>query len=209
MYKIGNFGKSILTLGIGTSAAQALSLFFYPILGRLYSPKEFGLLATITVISSIIVVIATGRYEQAILIAKTKKEAANILGLSILFSIFVCLIFTIIFICTASPLADWLNAPDLNYWIIVVPIISFFIVVYNCYNEWCVKHSLFSQLSVNKVLNSLSINLSKVFCGICGMLNGLVLGEMIGRGLSATLCAGSILRIDLREIAGHISRNEL
>lgn len=194
MWRIGDFGKSILTLGVGTSIAQAISLIFYPILGRLYSPDEFGLLATITVISSVVMVISTGKYEQAILITKSKLEAANVLGLSILLATIICGIMILIFALFSSLISSWLNAPDLSYWIKFSPLISLSIIVYNCYNEWCVKYGIFAQLSINKIVNSISVTLAKIMLGVWGVGGGLIVGEVLGRGISASLCTKSILK---------------
>lgn len=207
--RFGPFGKSILTLSIGTSLSQAISMLFYPILGRMYSPEEFGLLASVTVISSVVIVFATGKYEQSILITKTDTEAANILGVSIFLAVVICSILAICFFLFSSTISNWLNVADIKNWLVVIPLISLFIVVYNCYNEWCIKHSLFSQLSVNKVLNSLSVNLSKVICGFYGIVNGLVLGEVLGRAVSALLCFGSLLKKDIRMIKERVSKKEM
>lgn len=209
MRRIGDFGKSILTLGVGTSIAQAISLLFYPILGRLYSPNEFGLLATITVISSVVMVVSTGKYEQAILITKSKVEAANVLGLSMLLATVVCGILILIFTLFSSLISSWLNAPDLSYWIFFSPFISLSIIIYNCYNEWCVKYGIFTQLSINKVVNSLSVTLSKIVLGICGVGGGLIVGEALGRGISASLCTQSILKRNIRFFKESITKKKM
>jgi len=64
-------------------------LLFYPILGRIFTPEEFGLLATLTSITAILGVLATGKYDQGILIADSKKEAADLVGFTVLLSLIV------------------------------------------------------------------------------------------------------------------------
>ncbi len=57
------FSRNVLTLITGTSIAQAIPIAISPILTRLYTPEDFGVLALYIAIFSIISVIATLRYE--------------------------------------------------------------------------------------------------------------------------------------------------
>ena len=67
-----------------------LFFLFYPVLGRIFTPAEFGLLAVITSIVSVLAVVGSGRYEGGILVADDKKEAAHLAALSLLVG-FVCM----------------------------------------------------------------------------------------------------------------------
>ena len=64
--------KNIATLVTGTMIAQAIPIAISPILTRLYTPAEFGSFALYMSIVSILVVIATARYELAIVLPKKK-----------------------------------------------------------------------------------------------------------------------------------------
>ena len=111
----GEFAKNALILTVGTSVAQAFPILFYPILGRIFSPSDFGLLATLTSITAILVTLSTGQYQGSILIAKTKKEATNIIGLVLLLSFSILLITTIIFFVFSDLIAGSLNEPNNGY----------------------------------------------------------------------------------------------
>ena len=69
--KIGRstFGKSVLMLAGGTAIAQFLSVATSPIISRLFTPDDFGVLSIYVSILSIVAVFATLRYEFAIPIA--------------------------------------------------------------------------------------------------------------------------------------------
>ena len=62
------FAKNTFTLTLGTSIAQFFPLIFYPILVRIFSPKDFGLLATLTSITGILAVLATGKLTPKVII---------------------------------------------------------------------------------------------------------------------------------------------
>ena len=67
--KGSEFIKNSLTLSGGVAIAQVLPFLFYPVLGRIFTPAEFGLLAVITSIVSVLAVVGSGKYEGGILVA--------------------------------------------------------------------------------------------------------------------------------------------
>ena len=91
------FRKNAITLTFGTSIAQVFPIIFYPVLSRIFNPEDFGLLASLTSITGILAVLATAKYDQAILVTESKKEAANIVGLVLFQSLFFLSIIFILF----------------------------------------------------------------------------------------------------------------
>ena len=78
------FIKSILTLVTGSSIAQAITLLVTPILSRIYSPADFGVFTFFMAIVGAFALIATLRYEIAIMLPKKDQEAVNIVSLSLI-----------------------------------------------------------------------------------------------------------------------------
>jgi O-antigen/teichoic acid export membrane protein len=193
----GDFAKNTFTLTLGTSIAQFFPLIFYPILGRIFSPEDFGLLATLTSITGILAVLATGKYDQGILITDSKKEAANIVGFIILLSLVVLTISFIALQVFSSQVAGWFSEPLLSKWLWIPPLNAFVIIIFNSFNEWCVRHKYFTTLSWNKITNSASHTLGKLFFGFVRVsANGLVVGDLLGRTFSAGTCVYRAWKID-------------
>ncbi|MBN2521614.1 MAG: oligosaccharide flippase family protein [Bacteroidales bacterium] len=191
------FVRNSLTLSLGTTISQAFPMLLYPVLGRIYTPAEFGLLATLTSIIAILIVLSTGKYENGILIADTKQDAANIIGLVLIMSFSILLISFIVLQLFANQFSLWFNEPQLKKWFFVCPLTAFAIIIFNCYNEWCVRNKYFTSLSWNKITNSSSVTLSKVLFGFVKIFsNGLVVGDLIGRSISAFGCIVRVLRKD-------------
>ncbi len=192
-----DFVRKSFILTLGTVIAQTIPLLFYPILTRLFLPKEFGLLAILVSITAIINVISTGKYETAILIAKDKKDAVNLIGVSLFLSFMFSILAIILFLFFSNILIDILHQPRLASWIFLCPLLSFLISIYQCYNEWVVRENKFSNLAVNKIINSSSITFSNLFYGVVRLSQGgLILGELTGRFLSAISCVYSAIRVD-------------
>ena len=191
------FGKNILTLGSGTILAQIIPFLFYPIIARIFTPAEFGLLAILTTIISIMVEFSSGKYELAILVAKTKQDAANLVCVTLFLSFFVL---TSVYFILQLFFADFLSQtfePQLKTWLFVCPIAAFSIIIYNTYNEWCVRNGYFKKLAINKITNASAIALSKLVLGFVKVFSqGLVVGDVGGRIISAGFCVFRALEKD-------------
>lgn len=65
----------------GAAAGQALSLLAAPILSRVYSPAEFGVMATFLAIAMLLAPLSTLRYELALPLTRDDAEADGLIGL--------------------------------------------------------------------------------------------------------------------------------
>ena len=118
----GSFARNVLTLMTGTTIAQAIPIAISPILTRIYTPEDFGVFALYMSIASIIAVLATGRYELAIMLPKKDEDAVNIVALSIIIAFFVSLIsFLIVFIFNTQ-ITNLLGNPEISNWLYFIPI---------------------------------------------------------------------------------------
>ena len=90
------FSKNVLTLMTGTTIAQAIPIAISPILTRIYTPEDFGVLALFVAITTIFGTIANGRYELAIMLPKKDEDAINIFALGFIITCFISLILLIL-----------------------------------------------------------------------------------------------------------------
>ena len=92
------FTRNVLTLMTGTAIAQAIPIIVSPILTRLYSPEDFGRLALFISIVSIMSVLATGKYELAIILPKKNSTAYQLVSLSVMLSLVVSVLYILFLI---------------------------------------------------------------------------------------------------------------
>ena len=186
-------------MSLGTTIAQIIPVLLSPVLARLFTPAEFGLLAILSSITAVINVISTGKYESVIYIADNKKYAGALVIISLSLSLITSFLIAVLLLFFSDTVIGILKQPRLAHWIFICPLASFLISVYQCYNEWCVRESSFTNLSVNKVVNSGSITLSSLFLGVAKLTQeALILGDLSGRFISAASCTYWALRKDLR-----------
>ena len=186
--------KNSLKLISGTLLAQVIPFIFYPVLGRLFLPSDFALLANFTAIISIISVLVSGQYRQIILIAGTEKNATNIFILALMLTIIGSIICTGILYLFEDRLVALLRQPKLSDVLWMIPIVVVSLNVFELYNEWCVRHKYFGNLSLNKIVNSSALSVVKVGCGFLFVQVGLLAGDVMGRFISACFCIVGMFR---------------
>ena len=76
--------KSVFLLAGGTAIGQAIYVFVTPILSRLYSPSDFGVLAIYAALLSILGTFTSLSYHLAIPLPEEDASAINLLVLSCL-----------------------------------------------------------------------------------------------------------------------------
>lgn len=189
-FRSSDFARNSLILSAGVALAQVLPFLFYPVLGRIFTSEEFGLLATLTSVITVLSVAGSGKYESGIVIADGKREAANLAVLSVAVGFVALLVgWLLCQFVLLRPLTSWLHQPDLGRWFYLCPLAAFSIIVFNVYNEWCVREKYFKSLAVNKIINSSAVVLSKTLFGFWRIFaQGLVMGDVIGRAISALGC---------------------
>lgn len=195
------FSKNVLTLMTGTTIAQAIPIAISPILTRIYTPEDFGVFALYMAIVSIIAVVATGRYEMAIMLPKKDSDAINIVALSILISFFVSFIsFVIVFIFNTQ-ITNLLNNPEISNWLYFIPITILLTGIYQSFNYWSNRKKHYKRLAISRVVQSgstASVNLGIGFCGFGS--SGLIIGQLLGQSISTTILGKLIWNEDKNKL---------
>lgn len=164
--KKGSFLYSVLTITSGTVIAQTITIVLSPVITRLYTPEDMGVLASYTAITSILGVIAAGCYQSAIVLPKTQRETNAVayagLGISVLLG---CLI-TLICIIFKQPLIRLLKFEGISTgWFYAlgffVTLLGFDVVL----NQMAIKNQHFRMIAERQVTQQISTNGIKIVIG--------------------------------------------
>ena len=182
------FVKNTATLFSGTLLAQLIAVIFYPFLSRLYSPEDFGILASVMAISGVVIPIASLRYESAIVIEKDDNSVIKLQSLCLIALLFTSLS-SLLFLFFFSELfgsIDKKNATgELIYF--AVPIIFLFgmtNVLYSRLNREA-RYNLLSSAHIVRKFSIVFFQLIFSFFGIASF--GLILGNLLGVMLSISV----------------------
>ena len=189
------FAKSATVLAGGTALGQALVILSSPLITRLYTPDDFGALAVYTAILGVFIVVATLKYELAIPLPKTEKEAFSLLLISLILSVGMSLIFGIILWLLNDFLLVWTNTPALQPYLWLIPIGTALAASYQSFNYWAIRQNAFPTIAKTKLYQSVASILTQLGLGVFGFApTGLILGQIMGQ----TAGTGTLMRIALR-----------
>lgn len=180
-FQTGNeFYRNVVLLMSGTIVAQGIPIAITPILTRIYSPDEFGLFALYVGVVSTVSIVASGRYEQAIILEQSDKNAASIVMLSILVSIVTSFLAFLIILFFGGDIAVLLNNLDIEKWLFLVPISMFITGVNQTLSCWLNRNKKYSDLSNSRIVQNTSMVAVQVMGGWRGGLF-LLLGDLLGK----------------------------
>jgi O-antigen/teichoic acid export membrane protein len=200
------FSRNVLTLMTGTTIAQAIPIAISPILTRIYTPEDFGMFALYMSVASIFSVIATGRYELAIMLPKKDEDAINIVILSIIISFFVSFMALLIVFFFNAQITNILGNPEISSWLYFIPITVLLTGVYQSFNYWSNRKKEYKRLATTKIIQSSAISSSNLGMGFNGFGgSGLILSGLLGQGI-ATIFLGRRVAFKDRTLFEKVNR---
>ncbi len=164
----------------GTGIAQAIPIAIIPILTRMFSPEDFGLLALYAACVSILGVVATGRYEIAIMLPKDDEDARLLLQLSMLVALFFSFLISIPISIWNAQIARFLGNEDIAVWLYLVPVSVLFTGIYQALTYWNNRQKKFINTAVSRVNQSLFQGFSQTSLGFLQVSGGLICGQFVG-----------------------------
>ncbi len=191
------FSRNVLTLMTGTTIAQAIPIAISPILTRIYTPEDFGMFALYMSIASILSVVATGRYELAIMLPKKDEDAVNIVALSIIISFFVSFISFLIVSVFNTQITNLLGNPEISNWLYFIPITVLLTGIYQSFNYWSNRKKQYKRLATSRVIQSGTTSTTNLGMGFGGVgASGLILGGVLGQLIATATLSRMIWKED-------------
>ncbi|TVR58223.1 MAG: hypothetical protein EA420_17650 [Candidatus Competibacteraceae bacterium] len=145
----------MLRLVSGTGLAQLIAILAAPILTRLYA-EAFGVAALFASLTGILGVLACMRYELSIVLPDNDREAANLLGISLGFSVLIALLTVPIIVFAGPQVLQWVRMPELVPYLWLVPIMVLIHGVFTALNYWNTRTKHFTRLSIARVTSSVA-----------------------------------------------------
>ena len=175
----------IITLMSGTLIAQVITLAFIPIITRLYTPAEFGLYSLFFSIVSILGLVSSWKYDQAIMLPKSDKDAQALVFLSILITLGMVFLVIFILIIFNNYFVEYFNGNKMFVW--MTPIGITMLGMLQIFNAYSSRKQFYKKITTVKVVSSFTVvgvqSVSKYFF----KLDGLVLGKILADTLSLLL----------------------
>jgi O-antigen/teichoic acid export membrane protein len=188
----GSFFANVAVLAGGTAFAQGLAVSLAPVLTRLYSPDDFGVMTVYASLLAMATVVASLSYQLAIPLPDDDKTAASVLALALLITLLTSALLLVGVQLWGPQLAALVNAPKLAPYLWMLPLGLVLGGVYQALNYWAVRKKAFTRITRTRVNQSLTGALSQVILGLLqvkplGLLIGVAAGQSAGSGTLGTL----------------------
>jgi O-antigen/teichoic acid export membrane protein len=180
----GNFfALNVLKLGGGTALGQIIVALSTPIITRLYSPEDMGIMGIFVAFVGFLTVGTGLRYDMAIVSAKDNKEADHLLLAALLFSFPTATISTIAMALMIH--FNILSYGKLPAWSALAAGVTLLLTgFFTALRYWAVKHDNFQGVSTALVVQGFGRASTTIAMGLSHMgWIGLLAGEIIGRSL--------------------------
>lgn len=193
----------------GTVFAQGLVVLSSPILTRMYTPENFGILGIFISLISILSSVVSMKYELALPLTRNLKETINLFILNILLISILSFLFLLIFLLFGDYIFSLLGVygyVDLLRWLI--PLTLFFMGITINITYLFVKLNKFKNIASIKVNSTMVKVVSQLLLGTMPSSNfGLIAGDIFGRFLGAILSLYLVFNKSLNQIYIYILRN--
>ncbi|MDT8406585.1 MAG: oligosaccharide flippase family protein [Methylococcales bacterium] len=182
-----SFFQSVFTLMLGSGLAQVIIIATAPILTRLYTPEHYGVFSIYLAIYSIATVLATGRYELAIVLPRSNDYAKHLVYLSIKIGLFLSVLSLVFIVLFGDSICKNLKVEFLGKWLYLIPLIIFLSAINQSMLYWHNRTSNYAKIAKSRVFQS-------AVCAICQLAYGIYQGRNISEsGLILSNVAGLII----------------
>jgi O-antigen/teichoic acid export membrane protein len=165
----------------GTALAQLIPILLQPILRRYFTPDIFGAYAVYLSLVGILAIISSFKYELAIILPRTDKEAANVFFLSVLINILFNILLLLVIIIWRTKILHFFNLSEkFSDYLYFVPLGIFFYSFYQSINNWLVRKKGFLPISVNKFVRRGFEGFAQVLFKFAKNAHGIIFGDLIG-----------------------------
>ena len=165
--------------------AQALSFAAYPLLTRIYSPQQIGVLSVLVFGTLLLTPVSSLRYEIALPICRTQREAAAVLALSFLVITCTSLLMAVAMLAAPARAIAVLGAAAPYRLFLPLALLAF--GAYNVLVYEATRLADYSQIARTRVSQALTGPVLQIALGAAGVGTvGLLAGFVAG------LCTGSI-----------------
>jgi O-antigen/teichoic acid export membrane protein len=177
------FGRNVLSLFAANATAQTLTFAAYPILTRLYSPEQLGILSVIMFAMMILTPASALRYEIALPLCRTDAEAGSVMTLCFGIVVLTSTLFAIFLLAAPTAVLGAIG-PAAPYRLFL-PLALLAFGAYNVLTYEATRMARYADIAKTRVSQALvgpalQVGLGVISGGTVGLLTGFTIGLSAG-----------------------------
>jgi O-antigen/teichoic acid export membrane protein len=174
-----SFVRNVLTLVTGSVGAQLLLVLASPVLTRIYSPEDFGVLGVYLAVVAIVGVVAGGRYELAIPIPDKTEESLQLVAASFIFCTLVSIATALVLFFFSNQLSVFTGNQQLQTFYYLIPFGVFVFVFFNILYYWSIRKKQYKMIASAKIIQSITTLICQIVLFPFGYFS-LIIGNLVG-----------------------------
>lgn len=187
VFPVGGVGRKVVTVALGAAAGQAVAVLATPLLTRLYSPGDFGLLGFYLSLLGITSTVSTLTYEKAILITTNEDEARSLLVIALSAVLSTALLIIVVWLILGRLPIRIQTVEKLRPWAWILPIGLIGLGFHQTLAMWGIRERAYQVLARAKFAQGVSSTIFQAGLGLLGggplaLLSGDALGRLMGSG---------------------------
>jgi O-antigen/teichoic acid export membrane protein len=183
-----DFLRNILSVFTASTITQFIPILTAPILTRIYTPNDYGVLGILMGIIGLFGVFSTFGYSNAIIIAKTDEETNKIVGLCLKNLVIVTILSSLVIIAFGDLIANSFNIKNYSILLYLVPTSILLSGTASIFGLLATRYQYYKMISTNRVISAV---ISTVFSIVIGLiyksLIGLIIGFIISQLISSVI----------------------
>lgn len=183
--ELSSMFRGVVTILIGSSIARIIGFATIPILTRIYTPEDYGLLALYLSFITVLSQSFSLRYVQAIPLPRSELVAFNLFILCVKTIFISIILFSIIFWLLGERILNFFSMDALipYSWLIILG--SGLMAFYELLNLWATRNRQYKKISISQFNESVVGSISKIGLGIFtikpeGLILGLIASQIAG-----------------------------
>lgn len=179
----------------GTGIAQMIPVLIIPIITRIYTPGEIGILATFISLFTICSIVAGGRFEYAVIMPENESEGRRLLHIAAILSLFTGLLLLLVVTLFGPAISKLLGVPALAPWLWFLPLAVTAQGLFMTFSFGLNRNKKYRDIARGKISQSGTTAFLQITGGLAGgSIAALIIGKTTGLVLSAIWLMTAMLR---------------
>lgn len=195
-----SFLSHVLAVSGSTTLIQIIGVLSAPINSRLYSPTDYGQIAVFGASFAVLTLVATMRYDGALPVAESSRDAVHLLLLCLLLNATFASLFALAILVVGANFSQWLfgnNSMQAYLWFL--PLGLFLNGMFAILSSWAVRKQAFGPLSSVRLAQAIvgtgvTITLGMLHFGFAGLVAGSLASYALGLPKLSAIALAEIRR---------------
>jgi O-antigen/teichoic acid export membrane protein len=184
------FVRNVFVLMTGTAIAVVIPVAAAPVLTRLYTPQDYGVLALYVSIVSIVSVPLTANYDLAVMLPKKDGDALNLAAVCVAVASFLSVILLFASWVFSGQISALLGNGNIAPYLPAAAVMAFLMALHGTLMSWANRKKQYRRLSINKIMESVATPFASIALGVSAWGASGLIAALLGSKAAAALMLG-------------------